>query len=139
LNQLHLKWTTFDRNIDRVAKALSENTTDLPLIFDMRQMAYPVAAAYPNLRNQTFFWASQSNPSPYSSSFKQYEMEMARRVDRFYGWPKVMDQSRLDQLDQGYVICLTAEQPQIEAIFSSHKVLPILEMKRFSIYRIENK
>jgi 4-amino-4-deoxy-L-arabinose transferase-like glycosyltransferase len=139
MNQLRMKWTTFDKNIDRVAVALIEKTDDSPLIFDMRQMAYPVAAAYPNLRDRIYYWGGNSNPSPYSSNFKQYELEMARRVDRYYGWPKVMDQDQMERLDRGVVICILADQRQIGNIFSSRKVLPILEMRRFSIYLVENK
>lgn len=138
MNQLRLKWTMFDRNVDRVAAVLSERPDDAPLIFDMRQMAYPIGAAYPDLRHRTYFWGGSSNPSPYSSHFKQYELEMARRVERFYGWPKVMDQTEMDRMDRGYVICITANKRQIEEAMPGHKAIPILEMRRFSIYRVEN-
>ncbi|MCC7351446.1 MAG: glycosyltransferase family 39 protein [Phycisphaerales bacterium] len=138
LNSLRMKWMTFDRNIDKVAMKLSQTSDEPPMIFDMRQMAYPVAAAYPNLRNRIFYWGGSSNPSPYSSNFKQYELEMARRVDRYYGWPQVMEQGQLDRLDDALVIGFSADQRQLENIFYGRKVLPVLEMKRFSIYRIKN-
>lgn len=139
LHRLTVKWTGFDSNVDRLAVALREKTDRLPLIFDMRQALYPLCAAYPEFQGRSYFWGATSNPSPYSQNFKQYELDMARRVERFYGWPKVMDQTEFDKLNHGIVVCISADANQVEQALPERKASVLMELQRLSIYRIEGR
>jgi len=82
------RWTSFNSTVTRFVEDIRKQTPGAIVLFELRQNLYPVTAAAPDLRDRCVYFDTTGVKR--AGSFELYEADMAERVQRFYGWPRVM-------------------------------------------------
>jgi len=92
------RWKTFELNLQDLTADLRSIPPQRALLFTHRQALYPAAWFAPEMRDRMFYYDPLIPPGTPGKHHDIYEADMARRVEFFYGWPKVLDPNRVNSI-----------------------------------------